>query len=88
MQNWLNLNGLLFEKFLGKPPTIFLKICEQVHTSLGLPSPPPPTVSALGYSFSVTFWDNWGCLVRYETDLVKFVVKFDKNYAKKRTVQI
>ncbi len=46
------------------------------------PPPPPPTVSALGYFFSNVFLDYWGRLVRGETDIVKFWVKFDQNNAK------
>ena len=46
------------------------------------PSDPPPTVSVLGYFFCDVFLDYWGRLVRGETDIVKFWVKFDQNNAK------
>ena len=39
-------------------------------------------MSALGYFFLDVFLDYWGCLVRGETDFVKFWVKFDQNNAK------
>ena len=44
--------------------------------------PPTSTVSALGYFFRNVFLDYWGCLVRGETDIVKFWVKFDQNNVK------
>ena len=47
-----------------------------------LDPPPPPIVSALGYFFFATFLDYWGCLVRCETDFVKFWVNFVQNNAK------
>ena len=43
------------------------------------PSDPPlSTWSALGYFCFAMFLDYWGCLVRWETDFVKFWVKLDK----------
>ena len=36
-------------------------------------------MSALGYFFFGLFWDNWVCLVRGETDFVKFWVESDQN---------
>ena len=39
-------------------------------------------MSVLGYFFTQRFFVYWGCLVRGETDLVKFWVKFDQNNAK------
>ena len=39
---------------------------------------PPPSVRALDF-FRDFFLDYWGCLVRGETDLVKYWEKFDQN---------
>ena len=39
-------------------------------------------MSALGYYFAKFFLDYWIRLVRGETDIVKFGVKFDQNNAK------
>ena len=49
---------------------------------------PPPTVSALGKFFLRHFLDYWGRLVRGETDIVKFWVKFDQNNAKEGRTKI
>ena len=43
---------------------------------MGLPA--PPSVRALDF-FRDFFLDYWGCLVRGETDLVKYWEKFDQN---------
>ena len=53
-------------------------------------NPPPLCCEHLRQIVSATFWDYWGCLVRYETDFVNFWVKLDikKNNTKRRTAQI
>ena len=66
-----------------------LKNYESVSMLIPPSDPPPPILySALGYFLSATYLENWGCLVRCETDLVKFLVKLDKKQHKRRMAQI
>ena len=58
------------------------KTIESVSMLIPPSDPPPSTVSALGYFFTLCFLDYWGCLVRCETDFVTFWVNFDQNNAK------